>query len=105
MSATCVVCTQPMTDTAYACTRCAAKARGHLGEIADTIGAARDVARGLSSTGSDVGAAGMPESTVLLNLPAAAKLDAAQNALTTWVRAISEQRGLDYSPQLGKANP
>lgn len=86
-------CGRPAPD-GYACPRCSAKARGHLAEIADTIGAARDVARGLSSTGSDVGASGVPESTVPLNLPAAARLDSVTGELLALARMIGEERGL-----------
>lgn len=86
-------CGRPAPD-GYACPRCTAKARGHLAEIGDTIGAARDIARGFSSTGSDVGATGVPESTVPLNLPAAAKLDGVAAELLALARMVAEERGL-----------
>jgi hypothetical protein len=70
----CVVCGRPEPD-APACTRCTARARGHLLEIGELIADARDVAYGLSGSQGDAGASAVPGSRVPLNLGAGAKLD------------------------------
>jgi hypothetical protein len=92
VGATCVRCTRPTAD-GYACTGCTDRARGHLAEIADMTGAARDVARRLSATQSGGGGSGKPGSSLPLDLGATARLDAVQAELVGWVRHIAEERG------------
>lgn len=92
--ADCVCCARPMAEQAYACTRCAARARGHLLEIGELIADARDVAYGLSGSQGDIGASGVPGSRVPLNLTAGAKLDGVEHELGTLLRMVGEERGL-----------
>lgn len=98
----CVRCGRPEPD-AYVCDRCASQAAQKLAEIAEVAPASRDVANGLSRR-SHGGASGKPGSRLPLDLTAMAKLDSVQNALVGWVRVISEQRGFDYAPHLGRSN-
>jgi len=89
---TCVRCARPTPD-GYACSNCAGRAVGHLKELADLVPAARDVAHGQSRRGPAV--AGGSGARLELNLTAQARLDAITNTLTTWARAISEERGIE----------
>lgn len=98
MSATtCIVCSRPMPDTAYACTAETARAAEQLRTIADMTPAARDVAHGFSRRGGG-GASGKPGSRLPLDLGATSKLDAVQGELTTLARHISEERGVQIPP-------
>ena len=90
----CAICDKPLADGAYACTRCAARARGHLLEIGELIGDARAVAYGLDRSGAGVGAVGVPGSRVPLDLHAGAKLDAVHGELATLARMVGEERGM-----------
>src|SRR5262245_42302828 len=89
---TCVRCTKPMPDQAYACTRCGiTRPRGWLEEIADMVVAARDIAYGQARTGA--GGHGQPGARIELDFGAQARLDAVENQLGTWVRHVLEERG------------
>jgi hypothetical protein len=98
MTNTCVVCTRPMPDVAYACPSCAGKAAAHLRDIVDMTPAARDVAHGQARRGS--GGGGGSEPRLPLNLGATQRLDAVQASLTTWARHIAAERGVPL-PALG----
>lgn len=99
----CVRCGRPLADGAYCCDRCASQAAEKLTLVVEVTPAARDVAQGLSRR-SHGGGSGKPGSRLPLDLTAMAKLDGVQNSLTGWARVISEQRGLDYAPHLGRSN-
>lgn len=86
----CVACDRPTPD-GYACTACAARAGRQLEEVADMAPAARDVAQRQAVRGSG-GSSGKPGSSLPLDLGATARLDAVQNALTTWARHIAGTR-------------
>jgi hypothetical protein len=93
-----------MADQAYACATCANRAAEQLRQVVDMLPAARDVAHGLSRRGGGGNASGKPGSQIPIDLTAMAKLDSVQNALVGWARVISEQRGLDYAPTIGRSN-
>jgi hypothetical protein len=94
MSATCVVCSRPMADTAYACVHCGlTKPKAHLAAITDMTPAVRDLAHALSGHGGGTSGTGKPGSRLPLNLAATARLDAVQAELTGWVRHILAERG------------
>jgi hypothetical protein len=76
------------------------KPRRHLAEIVELLPVARSAFYRQNSRG-DIKGSNAPGSTVPIDLAAGARLDAIQNALSGWVRVISEQRGLDYKPILG----
>lgn len=97
---TCVRCGRPTAD-GYACVDEMRKARGHLATVVDMTPPARDVARRQTSHSPGDGDAGSP---LPLDLGATERLDQVQNTLVGWVRLISEQRGLDYTPHLGRSN-
>jgi hypothetical protein len=88
----CVSCGRPTPD-GYACSSCAYRAGDQLHELADMVGAARDIAHGFAHRGTG-GSSGKPGSRLPLDLGATAKLDAVQAELTTWARHISETRGV-----------
>lgn len=90
---TCVACSRPMADQAYACTGCTSRATGQLQTIADMTPAARDVAHGLSRRAAGAGSSGKPGSRLPLDLGATSKLDAVQASLGSWVRHVLEERG------------
>jgi hypothetical protein len=79
-----------MPDQAYACTGCSERAGEQLARIVDMVPAARDVAHGQARHGSSGG--GGFEARLPLNLGATQRLDAIQNALTTWARHIAAER-------------
>lgn len=89
---TCVICTKPLPDNAYACTDETRKAAGRLRAITEMLGAARDVAQRQSA--QDGGGSGRPGSSLPLELSATSRLDAVQNELVGIVRDIAETRGL-----------
>lgn len=91
----CVVCGKPMADTAYVCPAETARAAERLRQIADMVPAARDVAYGFSRQGGNGGGSGKPGSRLPLDLTALAKLDAVRGELTTWVRHVGEERGVE----------
>jgi hypothetical protein len=91
---TCVRCGRPMADTAYVCPAETARAAEQLRQIADMTAAARDVAHGFSRHGGGA-ASGKPGSRLPLDLTATSKLDAVQNELTTWMRHIAAERGVE----------
>jgi hypothetical protein len=83
-----------MPDHAYACVHCGITKPGEqLRDLADMVGAARDIAHGLSRRGGGA-ASGKPGSRLPLDLLATAKLDAVGNELGGWVRHIAEERGV-----------
>lgn len=76
-------------DDGFACVRHAGYAVNDLATIADLTEAARDVARGQSRRGpSSPGSGG---GRLELNLSAAARLDAVQNALVGWCRVVADE--------------
>jgi hypothetical protein len=81
-----------MPDQAYACSGCAFRAGDQLHTIADMTDAARDVAQGRARRGSS--GSSSAEGRLPLNLGATQRLDAVQNALSTWARHIAETRGV-----------
>jgi hypothetical protein len=92
---TCIRCGKPMPDTAYACVHCGITKPGEqLRDLADMVGAARDIAHGLSRRGGGA-ASGKPGSRLPLDLLATQKLDEVQNELVTWARHILSERGGD----------
>jgi len=91
---TCIRCGKPMADNAYVCPAETARAAEQLRQIADMTPAARDVAHGFSRHGGGA-ASGKPGSRLPLDLTATSKLDAVQNELTTWVRHIAAERGVE----------
>lgn len=94
MSATCVRCTRPMPDQAYACQHCGVdRPTAQLQTIADMCPAARDIAHGLARRASG-GASGKPGSRLPLDLGATARLDAVETRLTRWARQIAAERGI-----------
>jgi hypothetical protein len=86
----CVRCGRPTPD-GYACSSCANRAGGHLHDIADMAGAARDVAHGFARRGP--GGSGT-DPRLPLNLAATQRLDAVQNMLTGWARHVGTERGV-----------
>lgn len=100
----CVRCARPAPD-GYACQVCGVdRPTAQLQTIADMCPAAREASYGLSRPQSAGGPSGVPGSRVPLDLAAMARVDAVENTLLGWARVISEQRGLDYAPQLGRPN-
>lgn len=97
---TCDVCERPVDGTAYACTGCATRAVEQLATIAGLADAARDVVHGLTRHGPAIGGAG-GAGRIPVNLGAGGRVDAVQAELTTWGRAVHEQRG----GQLGTGDP
>lgn len=92
---TCTVCGQRPVDSpaAYACTPCTTTARRQLDDIADATPAARDVATGQARRGTPT--RGHADGGRLpLDLTAVARLDSAQNAITTLARDVAETRGM-----------
>lgn len=92
VTTTCQHCGRPISDQAYACPRCADKARTHLATIVDMTPAARDVAQRQTSHTSG-GSSGKPGSSLPLDLGATARLDATLAALSRWVDTIAVTRG------------
>ena len=90
----CALCGRPQPDTAVACKPCADRIGRQLHAIAELVPDARAVAARQTRRGAPVRDSGF-ERPLPFDTKAAAKLDAAQNALTTWVRHIAEERGLD----------
>jgi hypothetical protein len=86
----CVRCSRPTPD-GYACSSCANRAGGHLHDIADMAGAARDVAHGFARRGVNSGGS---DPRLPLNLAATQRLDAVQNMLTGWARHVGTERGV-----------
>jgi hypothetical protein len=87
----CATCARPQPDTAVACALCTDRAYRQLHDLADATPAARDVATGQTRRGTPT--RGHADGRIPLDLTAAARLDAAQNALTTWARAVADERG------------
>lgn len=97
MTNPCSICARPQPDQAYACQLDTDRAYRWLGDIADATGAARDVATGASRRGAPI--RGNGDARLPINLGAGARLDAVQNALTTWARHIAAERG--HQPPTG----
>lgn len=91
MSASCDICERPVDGTAYICRPCVDAAGRHLAAVVDAVPAARDVVHGLVRRGPAVARTGGDR--IPVNLTAGARLAAVQNALTTWARAVLEERG------------
>lgn len=89
----CVRCGRPTAD-GYACTGCTGRAAAQLAEIADLAPIVWDIAHGLSRSQGSAGGAGAPGPRFPLDLTSGAKLDATANALGTWVRHVTEERGV-----------
>lgn len=87
----CVICERPVDGVAYGCQTCANRARTNLATTADLAVAARAVAAGLTRRGPSVGGGG--GGRLPINLAATDRLDKAQNAITTWARHVSAERG------------
>jgi hypothetical protein len=94
---TCVRCGRPTPDGNADVVCGVTRPRGQLAEIVEMLPAARDVAHGLARHGGGGGASGKPGSRLPINLAAAAKLDAVQGVLTTWVRHVAEERGVNLA--------
>ena len=94
MNAQCVICTAPLPDQAYACSRCAGRIGRDLAEVADLAGPARAVAAGQTRRGT-AAVSGATQGRLPLNLAAAARVDAATNAVTTWARHVASERGVE----------
>lgn len=93
----CVRCGRPTPD-GYADVACAVtKPRAWLAEIADMVPAARDVAQRQARRGTGGGASGKPGSSLPIDLGATARLDAVEGVLTTWVRHVAEERGVNLA--------
>jgi len=90
MTSTCTICDRPQADAAYACQHCTDRAHKHLHDLADATPAARDVAAGLARQGTPT--RGHSEGRIPINLTAGARLDAVQNEITGWARAIAADR-------------
>ena len=90
---TCQGCLPRVAETGNACDWCVGRAAAQLETVIDTLPAARDIAQRQTSRGGGSGA-GKPGSSLPLDLGATARLDAVQNALTTWARLVSEERGI-----------
>ena len=99
----CAGCLPRVAEAGLACDWCVGRAAAQLETVIDTLPAARDIAQRQTSRSGGSGA-GKPGSSLPLDLGATARLDAVQNALGTWARAISEQRGFDFTPRLGRSN-
>ena len=97
MTNPCAICARPQPDQAYACQLDTDRVYRWLGDIADATPAARDVATGQTRRGIATRSNG--DGGIPLNLGAGARLDAVQNALTTWARHIVEERGIS-GPQI-----
>lgn len=95
---TCIRCTKPMPDAAYACTSCVNRARRQLATIAELAPAARDVVHRLVRRGGGP-VSGKPGSRPPLDLEAGERLDAVRNTLGGWVRHVVEERGI-HPPNL-----
>ena len=89
---TCVICTRPVDGTAYACSACAQRAARHLDTIVEYTPDARAVAARQTRRGSATRGNG-GERPLPIDLQAGARLDWAQNTLTTWARHTAEERG------------
>lgn len=91
---TCVrdACGRPTPD-GVACPACMQRTREHLATIGELLPVALDVAYGQTAR-TQTGGSGGGEPRLELNLTAKARLDAVGNALTTWARAIAEERGV-----------
>lgn len=93
----CVRCGRPTPD-GFADVVCAVtRPHGQLAELLELLPAARDVAHRQARRGSGGGASGKPGSSPPIDLGATARLDAVQNVLTTWARAIAEERGVNLA--------
>lgn len=92
MTASCVICERADAGTAYGCTACATRTAERLATVADLASAARAVAAGLTRRGTAVGGSG-GGGRLPFDLGATARLDAAQNAITTWARHVAGERG------------
>lgn len=93
--AICVRCGGEVDGTAYVDTRCTDRARAQLAEIADMVGAARDIATGQARHSGSGGGSGKPGSRLPLDLAATAKLDGVTAALGSWLRLVVAERGTD----------
>lgn len=94
MTTTCDTCTRPVDGTAYGCTACARATADRLTATADLAAAARDVAARQVRRGPAVGGSGAG-SRPPLDLGAAERLAEVTNAVTTWVRHVAEERGVN----------
>lgn len=99
----CIRCGAAVTDTAYACTSCTAKARGWLAEIADLAPDAWEVAHGMTRRGEG-GGANKPGSRPPLDFATLERLDDIQNRLVGWVRHVAAERGIEV-PAAAGADP
>lgn len=95
MTTECVRCGGEVDGTAYVDTRCTDRARAQLAEIADMVGAARDIATGQARHSGSGGGTGKPGSRLPLDLAATAKLDGVTAALGSWLRLVVAERGTD----------
>lgn len=93
-AATCVRCSRPMADSAYACTTCVDRAADHLTEVAELAADARAVASGEIRRGSG-SSANKPGSRPPLNLEVLERLDEVTNDIQGWVKAAEEDRGAE----------
>lgn len=92
MTTQCATCPRPVPGQEYGCAHCARVTADRLAAIAELAPAARDVAARQTRRGPAVGGSG-GGSRLPLNLAAAARLDSAQTAVTTWARHVIEERG------------
>lgn len=91
----CVICGDRPAHGAYGCLPCLDQARRSLTDIADMAVAAQDVAHRQAVRGTGAGTSGKPGSTLPIDLGATARLDAVTGSLTTWVRHVAEERGVN----------
>lgn len=91
---TCVICDRPMPDTAFACSTCATRIGRQLATIAELTPDARAVAARQTRRGAAVRGSGH-ERALPFDPKATEMLDDAQNALTTWVRYVADERGVE----------
>jgi hypothetical protein len=98
----CLGCLPRVAEDGIVCDQHLRWAAESLAEIIALTDDARAVAAGLVRHGS--GGGGKPGSRSPGNDDAMDALDAVQNTLTTWARLIRDQRGLSYTPHLGRSN-
>lgn len=88
---TCLRCGRPTPD-GFVCTAETDRARAQLAELADMVGAARDIATGQARHGGGSGS-GKPGSRLPFDLGATQRLDEVLKVLTRWVDRIGTIRG------------
>lgn len=103
--ADCDVCAQPQPDAAYACAKCAIKARRWLDTIAEVAGSARDIAHGERLRGAPAAVGTSSDDRLPINPTARQRFEHASGTVITWARHVSETRGMPVTDRPPAAGP